>query len=403
MTLIKSFSSPSATAALLTLFVGCAGILAQKSPPLFEESDVFVAGHGGINTYRIPSLISTKNGTLLAFSEGRRFNPKDGTPTDIVLKRSLAGAANWASGTFPKRGSLHPRSKSDLTWLPMQTLIRSVRGEAYMNPVPLIDSSSGTIDLLVNYYPPPYADVPAAIWLLTSKDDGATWTGPVDITSSVGKHELGPGDGIQLQSGRLMAPVYDGDIFSDDHGRTWSSSSAASGSMSETQVVELIDGTVILNRRGRPNRLTMKSEDDGRTWSEPVPHPSLPDPDCQGSLIRYTREDQGYTKNRLLFSNPVAGLDPASIQPSDPRGRMNVTVRLSYDEGKTWPISKRIKRGPSAYSSMTILPSGAIGILYEAGSMRDRFNPYRKLVLARFNLEWLTDGRDHLERGIGSK
>lgn len=372
----------SGLALVAPAFVAPPPATTQHPAQIFEESTVFAAGQDHIHTYRIPALICTEKGTLLAFSEGRRTGAADGVPTDIVLKRSPHGQDGRSS-----------------SWLPMQTLIRSSHGEAYMNPVPMIDRRDGTIYLLFNYYPAPYVDQPAEIWLLKSKDDGASWTGPVNVTAGTGKHELGPGDGIQFRSGRLMAPVYDGVVFSDDHGNTWKSGGKVPGEVSETQVVDLVDGALMFSRRGRPNRLVTESRDGGRTWAQLKPDPHLPDADCQGSLIRFTRRDHGFLKNRLLFANPVAGLDPKTIQDSDPRGRFNITVRMSYDEGKTWPVAKLIRRGPGAYSSMTILPDGSIGILYETGdSANGGFARYKKLVYAHFNLEWLTDGKDHLER-----
>jgi len=384
------FSRRSIPLLAFTLF--SLGISAQQ--PHFVESDVFVSGRDGINTYRIPSIVCTKEGTLLAFSEGRQINAADGTPTNIVLKRGFSKGEdrNLRSGGSSPSISWHT------TWLPMQTVIRSIHGEAYMNPVPLIDGSTGAIFLLVNYYPQPYADLPAEIWLLVSRNEGVNWTPAVNITSAIGKHELGPGTGIQLKSGRLMAAVYDGVIFSDDHGKTWKASNRALGKPNETQVAELVDGTLVLNRRDKRYRQILTSKDSGLTWSPPVPDPHLPDADCQGSLIRYTRKDTRKSKNRLLFSNPVAGLPPDSIKESDPRGRFNITMRLSYDEGKSWPIAKVMRNGPGAYSSITILPDGSIGVLYEYGDRHNEyFNHYQKLVFARFNLEWLTDGKDHLE------
>ena len=107
-----------------------------------------------------------------------------------------------------------------------------------MNPVPAIDRSDGTIFLLVNEYPSPWQDVPAHIWMLKSKDEGANWAAPVDITSGTRMHALGPGVGIQLHDGSLVVPVYDGVIFSDDHGTSWKAGAAPVGQVSETHVVE---------------------------------------------------------------------------------------------------------------------------------------------------------------------
>jgi sialidase-1 len=270
----------------------------------------------------------------------------------------------------------------------MQTLIHSLHGEAYMNPVPVIDRADGTIYLLVNDYPQPWADLPAEILIIKSTDEGATWSSPVNITSSVGRNELGPGVGIQLRSGKLVVPLYDGVIFSDDHGKNWRAGSKAAGIADEAQVVELADGSLMLNRRSRHNRTVIMSKDDGQTWGEPSLDPVLTDPFCQGSIIRYTRQDEGFSKDRILFSNP-----------GDPNDRLNLTVRVSYDEGKTWPVAKTINNGTAAYSSMTIFPDGSIGILYESGNTYDGFaEHYGKVIFARFNLEWLTGGEDRLEK-----
>lgn len=363
---------------------------------LFEQTDLFVGGQDDYNTYRIPSLVCTKNGTVLAFSEGRTDNSRDGTPTDIVLKRSLGNTRKWTPAFLPLKAEERSRHNT-MMWLPLQVLIRSTHGEAYMNPVPVIDRTDGTIYLLANLYPQPYKDLPADIWLIKSTDEGATWSKPVDITPGTGRHELGPGDGIQLQSGRLVVQGYDGVIFSDDHAKTWRSGGVAQGAVNETQVVELVDGSLMFTRRGAPNRWVMTSKDNGESWSEPIRDPNLPDPDCQGSLIRYTRQDQG--RNRLLFANPVSGAIAAGMAESDPRGRFNVTVRLSYDEGKSWPVAKLIRKGPGAYSSMAVFPDGSIGILFETGETYDSYaDHYGKLVFARFTLDWLSDGRDHLEK-----
>ncbi len=92
-------------------------------------------------------------------------------------------------------------------------------------------------------------------------------------------------------------------------------------------------------------------------------------------------------KNRLLFSNPASAPSPGQSRGD----RVNMTVRLSYDEGRTWPVSKLLHDDPSAYSCLAVLPDGDIGCLYEGGETR-----YGKIVFARFSLEWLTDGKDFL-------
>ncbi len=380
--------------AALVIFSG----LALRAQSLFEQTELFVGGQDDYNTYRIPSLICTKKGTVLAFTEGRRDGSGDGVATDIVLKRSLGNAGKWTPEFFP----LKPEGRSRRTvmmWLPSQEVFRSANGDAYMNPVPVVDQSDGTIYLVANLFKQPYKDGNAPIWLIKSTDEGATWSGPMEITRETGLHEIGPGAGIQLQSGRLVVPVYDGIIFSDDHGNSWKFGGTAPGDWNETQIVELVDGSLLFSRRGPPNRRLMYSKDGGQSWTQPFADPGLPDPDCQGSMIRYTRQDQGYTKNRILFANPVSGAIAAERVESDPRGRFNVTVRVSYDEGKTWPVEKTILKGPGAYSSMTVFPDGSVGILFETGYTFGSFvEHYSEEVFARFTLDWLTDGKDHLEK-----
>lgn len=383
-------------ALLIAIFITSLGIPADSGSeqiPLFEETELFVGGQDDINTYRIPSLVCTKNGTLLAFCEGRRDRSQDGSPTHLVLKRSLMNTGPMV----PPEGEIYEyRSRQkNMTWLPMQILRHSKNGDAYMNPVPVIDSGEGTIFLLVNHYTT-YGEVEnegkgsTAVWCMKSIDDGATWTEPADITPDVGNIALGPGIGIQMKNGRLVAPVYDGVIYSDDHGKTWKAGDKTTGPVSESQVVELVDGSLMINIRGYPQRTVAKSRDRGETWGKACKDPSLTDSKlwggCQASLIRYTRQDEGYDKNRLLFANPADSLY-----------RFNMTVRISYDEGKTWPVAKIIKKGTGAYSCLTVFPDGTIGIIYETGKYnKDITEYYAKLSFARFNLEWLSDGKDHL-------
>lgn len=371
---------------------------ALRAQGLFEQTELFVGGQDNYDTYRIPSLICTKTGTVLAFTEGRIEVGQDGGPTDIVLKRSLGNSDKWTPEFLTPQG-LGRNRHTTMIWLPLQVVFRSSSRDAWMNPVPVIDQSDGTIYMVANLYKQPYKDGDAPIWLIKSTDEGATWSDPVEITKGTGMHEIGPGAGIQLQSGRLVFQVYDGTIYSDDHGKTWKNGGKAPGDWNETQVVQLVDGSLLFSRRHSPNRVFLFSKDDGQTWTQPVPQSEIPDPDCQGSMIRYTRQDQGFTKNRILFANPVSGAIAAGSVGSDPRGRFNVTVRMSYDEGKTWPVEKRILTGPGAYSSMAVFPDGSVGILFETGPVFGNFDDYSaKEVFARFTVDWLTDGRDHLDK-----
>jgi len=370
---------------------------APAAGPLFEEAAVFVGGMDGINTYRIPSVVCTKKGTLLVFCEGRRDSESDGSPTHLVLKRSLGNFGAWQPGSpgQSQSGGGARAKPLNLTWEPMQTLITSHGTEAFMNPVPVIDESDGEIVLLVNRYlhfgkAEDEGRGQVQTLLLRSRDEGASWSDSLDITSSVGRVALGPGIGIQTRRGSLVVPTYVGVLRSDDRGRTWKAGGEISSLPNETQVVELADGSLMLSLRGNPNRTVFISKDEGTTWGFSWKDPALTDPEqwggCQASLIRYTRKDDGETRNRLLFANPA-----------DLRSRLRLTVRMSYDEGRTWPVSKLVTPGPAAYSSMTIFPDGSVGLVYEAGSRREGKIKYSAQInFGRFNLEWLTDGKDRL-------
>jgi sialidase-1 len=147
----------------------------------------------------------------------------------------------------------------------------------------------------------------------------------------------------------------------------------------ESTVVELVDGHVMDNMRsyhGRHRRAIARSGDGGDTWSDVTLDETLIEPVCQANLLRFTFPDK-HGKSRILFSNP------ASTQ------RHMMTVRLSYDDGESWPVSKLVYAGSAAYSCMTVLPDMSIGLLYE----RDG---YRKITFAQFDLAWLTAGEDRM-------
>jgi sialidase-1 len=353
--------------------------------PFLEQKDVFINGLDSVNWYRIPALITTQSGTVLAFCEAR--DGDDQTPTDLVMKRSYDNGK---------------------TWTPMQTVLvgKQPGTHAMMNPCPVVDRSDGTILLLCNAFPVLEVEgqydqqfIPGAVrqLVLKSTDDGANWSEPVDITEQVSDPKtwsylhIGPGICIQTSSGRLIGPWIhcrgdenlSGVIYSDDHGLTWQSGGYAPGPGSECQVVELVDGSLMLNIRSESYRDVSLSSDGGESWSDKTQDRTLVDPTCQGSILRHTKRSDGFDKDRLLFCNPA-----------DESRRANITVRLSYDEGKTWSISKTLREEPCAgYSCMTVLADGSIGLLYESGTYSSD-----TICFARFSLEWLTDGEDSLRR-----
>jgi sialidase-1 len=349
-----------------------------------EQTDLFVGGEGGYTVYRIPSLVTTPKGTDLAFVEARKDSWEDQSHIEIMMRRS---------------------SDEGKTWTPPQ-LVKRDGNNAVSNPTVVVDRATGTIWLFLirtstKKYPNNAAVAKATgrvsdMWVMHSNDEGATWAGPTDITKSVNQRGWnrvvpGPGVGIQLRSGRLVIPCThlngevgtDYIIYSDDHGKSWRQGKSIEGKMDEDQVVELADGSLMINMRNyevRGHRAIAISKDGGLTWSKPVSDPTLIEPTCEASFIRYTQSPP-FAKNRLLFSNPAAN------------DRIRMTVRLSYDEGKTWPVSKVLNAGGSAYSCLTVLPDMQIGCLYENG----RHRAAEKVTFARFTLQWLTDGADSVD------
>lgn len=361
----------------ITLLVFATGSAHCSAESVFE-TPVFISGTEGYHTYRIPALIVSKQGTLLAFCEGRKTSSSDHGDLDLVLRRSTDGGESW---------------------LPMQ-LVYEEGGDAKVtigNPAPVVDQQCGRIWL-------PFCRDNDGVLVTYSDDDGKTWTKPREITNNVknpkwGWYATGPGNGIQLQHemyrGRLITPCdsklrqtnephlgrRSHVIYSDDQGKTWRLGGATPDvQMNECAVVELSDGTLMLNMRsyrGKDCRAVATSRDGGITWSEAVDVPTLIEPVCQASLIGWRPANRPGLL--LLFSNPASN-----------SRRWRMTLRLSRDEGKTWPTSRLLYEGPSGYSCLAILPDGRIGCLYERGER----NAYQTITLACFTLDWLTGGTE---------
>lgn len=380
---------------LLILFAGAAA-----PQPRLQQQDLFRSGDDGYHTYRIPSLIVTSAGTLVALCEGRKQGRGDSANIDLLVKRSEDGGATWSA----------------------QQVVWDDGENTCGNPCPVIDRRTGRIVLLGtwNRGDDHGKDLHAGVskgtrrvFALRSDDDGRTWSEAREITGSAKApdwwwYATGPGIAIQLKqgphAGRLVVPANhtsaeDGfaahTIYSDDGGHTWRRSNSIKPGCNESQVVELADGRLMMNMRSQSftneertgYRSIAFSRDGGRTWSAPESDQHLGDPKVQASLIRYSlAAEEG--RNRLLFSNPSP---PISLE----RGkRIRLTARMSYDEGRTWPVAKLIHSGPSAYSCLARLPDGSIGLLYEGGEGKQ----YDRLIFARFSLGWLTDGKDRLSR-----
>ena len=351
-----------------------------------QQQPLWTSGQGGYHTYRIPALAVSTRGTILAFCEGRRDARSDSGTIHMLLRRSTDDGLTW-----------------DET-----RIVRQEEGVTCGNPCPIVDRDTGTVWLLFckNLADGPETMIcagkaPRTVWLTHSDDDGLTWSEPVEITSRAKDprwtwYATGPCHGIQLTSGRLLAPcdmVVGRDfsrqtdphhshlIYSDDHGATWHIGGIVPEGTNECCAVETVDGRVYVNCRNKRNgavgRAVAWSHDGGLSFAGLERAPELVEPICQASIVRFTKADS-HDRSRVLFSNPASAT------------RDNLTVRLSYDECRTWPVSRTLHAGPSAYSDLAVAPDMTILCLYERGDE----NPYETITLARLSLRWLSDGDD---------
>lgn len=381
------------TGAAIFLTAGNANAQNTSSPDVKQEIELFSSGEGGYDTYRIPAVVTTTEGTILAFCEGRKDHGGDAGDIDILLKRSEDGGATWTD----------------------QQVIWDDGGNTCGNPCPVVDEETGDVFLLMthNLGTDHESDIitgtatsTRTVWVAKSSDDGRSWTEPENITDGTKKEEwgwyaTGPGTGIQIKhgprKGRLVIPCdhsYDEPegnlrggpyeygahaIYSDDHGQTWQLSEPIRPKVNECQMVELADGngTLLMNMRSyfdRGYRTHSYSYDGGITWTAPEDAPPLVEPVCQASILRYGWPEGDKKASVLLFLNPAST-----------SRRHNMTIRASFDEGKTWPAIKTLFTGPSAYSSLARLPDGSILCLYERGQE----GPYESIIFQKLDPEEL--------------
>jgi len=375
--------------------------------PLLQKSDLFTAGTAGYATYRIPGIVVTNKGTLLAYCEARKSLQGDWGTIDIMMRRSTDGGTTWDR----QRKIVNIKEKVTQNTVALKQNLAKEGEITVNNPVAITDVQTDAVHLL-------YCVEYARCFYMRSDDYGRTFTEPADITPAFDKFRdeydwkvlaTGPGHGIQLKNGRLLVPVWLSTgtgghahrpscvavVYSDDHGRKWQRGQIVVAhpnpvNPSETVAVQLADGCVMLNIRheSKPRLRGVSISPDGATgWSKMIYHTQLPEPVCMGSIIRLS-ESPRHKKNRILFANP---------HNPDDRRRTNVTVKLSYDEGETWPVARSVEPGISGYSDLAAGPDGSIYCFYERGSVDTSHYRPAHLTVARFNLQWLTDGTDKFE------
>lgn len=344
-------------------------VLSQTFVSVFSQKEM------GYSCFRIPAIVRTLNGTLLAFAEGRKQNCGDSGNIDLVLKRSLDNGKTW--------------SKLIVLWDDGENTCG--------NPAPVVDRITGKIVVVMTWnlgidnesqiINSKSIDT-RRVFLSSSESDGLNWDKPSEITNQIKLpnwkwYATGPCNGIQIQTGvykgRIIIPCnhseeknkkyYSHTISSDDGGMTWGlGGSVPNEDTNECTVVELPNNKLLLNMRyyGKERyRQKSISNDGGLTWSAIQSDKFLIEPICQGSIIKIG-------KFLIAFSNPESQSK-----------REFLTVKLSINHGESWKYKFLIYEGPSAYSNLITLPNGKLGCLFEMG----KSNPYESISFKEINYE----------------
>ena len=345
-------------------------------------------GQDGCHSYRIPGLATTTKGTLIAVYDNRYRDGGDlPGDIDVGMSRSTDGGQEWE---------------------PMQVIMDmgndpKWRYDGIGDPSILVDRNTGTIWVAATWSHGDRSwhgsgsgiepEETGQLMLARSDDDGLTWSEPINITAQVKDPEWrfvlqGPGRGITLQDGTLVFPAqyrsedaapnhgkpFSTILYSQDHGDTWKIGSGVKIDTTEAQVVQLGDGSIMINCRDDRggSRSVYTTRDLGATWQiHPSSRKALIEPVCNAGLIRMTHRKHGPL---LIFSNP-----------NTTRGRTHLTLKISNDEGLSWPEKyHRLydARAGAGYSSLTQIGDEHVGVLYEGSG---------ELNFLRFHIDELID------------
>ncbi len=339
-------------------------IFSQKSDLKFYE--VFSKSQNSkVSCYRIPSIITTDKGTIIAAADERVSSCNDlksNRDINIVIRTSNDEGKSWSS---------------------INRLIDYPFGESASDPSMIFDKKTKKIYLFYNYMNLEKDKDVYYLKYVTSLDNGITWSQPIDITDQISKPEwkndfkfITSGRGFQTRDGALLhclVNLQNGThVFgSNDHGKTWYIADAPISLGDESKIVELNDGSWLVNSRvnNKGIRYSHISKNQGKSWTT-RPEINLIDPGCNASLVKY---DYGnYINSDLLLLSNI----------NNQSTREEIVIRHSLNGGETWSEPRIIYAGSAAYSSMTVLNNGEIGLLFE----RDN---YSKNVFTKFSLHWL--------------
>lgn len=374
-------------------------------PNMDKAIEVFPFENAGAY-YRIPALVVTTNGTLLAFAD-RRYNNRDDLPNriEVEVTRSTNNGSNWS-----KRIKITPTSVS--------------KTDGYGDTASVVVRNSNTVLALVASHRGFQASTPSNpinINVFRSTDEGLTWSKGEDITSQIYGAQckdavrskwyaafVSSGNGVQLSTGRILFVLNVREdsqwnfklfrnyvMYSDDGGYTWNVSKNAPKNTvggNEAKIVELADGRLLMSARPSSGnkRMHAYSSDRGETWTDATPKSDITVAGSNGDMIYYTSVKNGWDTNRIIHFIPTATTTVTGEHQYNNRvGPANPYFYYSYDDGKTFIKGPQVKVGQqSGYSSLAVLHDGSIGVLYEDKSWGG------PIKFMRVNFEWLTRGKD---------
>ena len=308
--------------------------------------------------YRIPSLVTTTNGTLIAAIDERNNSCGDlkwNRDINIVIRKSFDDGK---------------------TWTKIEKIVDYPLGRSASDPSMIVDKKTNEIFLFFNYMDLDNAKDIYRFMVIKSSDNGENWSEPIEITNNIIKKGwekdfmfITSGRGIQTKDGTLLHCLVNLNkgthVFgSKDHGKSWFLIDTPLSPGDESKIVELSNGNWLVNSRVNSNdsRYSHISKDNGQTWAT-YKNKDLQDPGCNASLVKHDE--------LLLFTNAF-----------DSKYRKNLSLSISKDQGRTWAKNQTIYKGESAYSSMTKLKNGDIGVFFEKDN-------YTKNVFVRIPKSWL--------------